>query len=195
GPKAPVYSTDFRPARHAVELEQVRFTGSPKFDDNGDPFLVYPPDQILYTGPPSGQIDLEWEELIKKRYFLIDDDEAREAWGPNYQQYYRYPDQGDKKGGYVAGVDVLHTLHCVNVIRLALQKTYYTAHEGDGATRFEQYHINHCLDIVRQSVQCSSDLTLIPTRWWESLGNYGRQFIDSDQVHTCRSFSKIREWV
>lgn len=39
---------------------------------------------------------------------------------------------------------------------------------------------------------CSGDLAPIPTRWESALG---RAYTDSDQVHTCRDFSKIREWV
>ncbi|KAF2214937.1 hypothetical protein CERZMDRAFT_57437 [Cercospora zeae-maydis SCOH1-5] len=138
-------------------------------------------------------MDRAWDQLIQHRYFLINDDEAREAWGPDYEQYYRYPDTPDHEGGYVAGLDVLHTLHCVNMLRKSLYKDQY--HEGEhGTKKFQQYHVDHCLDIVRQNIQCNSDLTLIPTRWWDGLGKTGRNFIDSDQVHTCRNFGMIREW-
>lgn len=34
-------------------------------------------------------------------------------------------------------------------------------------------------------------MTLIPTRWFPGID---RNFIDSDQVHTCRNFDKLREW-
>ncbi|GIZ40867.1 hypothetical protein CKM354_000418900 [Cercospora kikuchii] len=193
GQKAQTYSTEFKPARPAAELEQVRFTGSAQFDDEGEPFFDYAEDQVLYTGTPTKAMDRAWNKLIKHRYFLIDDSEAREAWGPDYEQYYRYPDTEKRKGGYVAGLDVLHTLHCVNMLRKALYKDYYKEH-NHGSKKFQQYHIDHCLDIVRQNIQCNSDLTLIPTRWWDGMGKNGRNFIDSDQVHTCRNFGKIREW-
>ncbi len=43
----------------------------------------------------------------------------------------------------------------------------------------------HCLNSIHQTVQCYGSTTLIPTRFREGLGfNY----IDSDQVHVCRSF-------
>ncbi|KAM3418540.1 hypothetical protein BST61_g4518 [Cercospora zeina] len=191
--KAQTYSTEFAPARSAVELEQVQFTGAPKFDDEGEPFFDYDQNQVLFSGTPTEAIDRAWDQLIERRYFIITNDEAREAWGPGYEQYYRFPDTPHHEGGYVAGLDVLHTLHCVNMLRKALYKDHYGEHTH-GSKKFEQYHVDHCLDIVRQNVQCNSDLTLIPTRWWDGLGEKGRNFIDSDQVHTCRNFGKIRQW-
>lgn len=50
----------------------------------------------------------------------------------------------------------------------------------------------HCLDIIRQSIQCSWSNTLIPPRFSEGLHH---NYIDSDQVHTCRSFTFSRDWM
>ncbi|KAI5370337.1 Putative mycotoxin biosynthesis protein UstYa [Septoria linicola] len=191
--KAQIYDTDFGPARKSVELEQVRFSGSAQFDDEGEPYFDYDEHETVYTGTPTKAMDRAWNKLIRHRYFLINDEEALQAWGPDYEQYYRYPDSPKHEGGYVAGLDVLHTLHCVNMLRKALYKDHYQEHQH-GSAKFQQYHIDHCLDIVRQNVQCNGDLTLIPTRWWEGMGKNGRNFIESDQVHTCRNFAKIREW-
>ena len=52
-------------------------------------------------------------------------------------------------------------------------------------------YIDHCLDSLRQYIQCAGDTTLVPTKWYENFqGNYA----DSDQVHTCRSFNFLRDW-
>ncbi|KAK5626757.1 hypothetical protein RRF57_002472 [Xylaria bambusicola] len=34
-------------------------------------------------------------------------------------------------------------------------------------------------------------MTVIPTRYYESIN---QNYIDSDWTHTCRDFSKVREW-
>ena len=39
---------------------------------------------------------------------------------------------------------------------------------------------------------CSADLTPIPTRWYPQRN---RTYVDSDVVHTCRNFPKIRSWL
>ena|SRR6266487_4187695 len=50
---------------------------------------------------------------------------------------------------------------------------------------------DHCLDILRQHVQCCGSTTLIPTKFMEGIK---RNYIDSDQIHTCRSFTFLRAW-
>ena len=50
--------------------------------------------------------------------------------------------------------------------------------------------IDHCVDQIRESLQCSADLTPIPTRWYPGAGG----FVVTDRVHTCRNFDKVQEW-
>lgn len=50
---------------------------------------------------------------------------------------------------------------------------------------------DHCLGILRQTVQCSGDISLIPDRYFDGIKG---PFIDFDQVHTCRNFDRLREW-
>jgi hypothetical protein len=52
--------------------------------------------------------------------------------------------------------------------------------------------VDHCLDYLRQMIQCSGDLTPIPTKWWAGAN---RDYSDSDNEHTCRNFASIRKWV
>lgn len=48
----------------------------------------------------------------------------------------------------------------------------------------------HCLDVLRLSVMCQGDMTLIPTKDSDS-----RPFeAVFETVHACRDFSAIREW-
>ena len=51
--------------------------------------------------------------------------------------------------------------------------------------------VDHCLDAIRQYIQCAGITTLIPTKWREGAQ---RNYIDSDQVHTCRSFTYLRDF-
>jgi hypothetical protein len=51
--------------------------------------------------------------------------------------------------------------------------------------------VEHCLDVLRQAIQCYGSTTLIPTKFFEGLE---RNYIDSDQVHVCRNFNYLREF-
>jgi len=48
-------------------------------------------------GPPSPEIDANWDQLIGKRYFSISEEEAVEAWGPKRHEYIDH-----LQGGYTA---------------------------------------------------------------------------------------------
>lgn len=52
-------------------------------------------------------------------------------------------------------------------------------------------HIDHCIDTIRQSLMCASDLTPLPFVWSEE----NQKTMEVARVlHTCRNFDAIREW-
>ncbi|KAK8022820.1 Cyclochlorotine biosynthesis protein O [Apiospora rasikravindrae] len=166
-----------------IPLELVTFRRSPQFNINGTGYLdpidkkaPWPENMVLF-GPPSDEIDDNWDRLIEDRYFSITEEEATRAWGEKRHEYV-----DEELGGYTAGLDVFHTLHCVNAVRKAIHSDYYGTHHS-------QFHVEHCLDVLRQAVQCYGSTTLIPTRFFEGVEH---NYIDSDQTHVCRSFSHLR---
>ena len=54
------------PAKAALRMKQVRFTGSPAFTDDGT-FYVPNPGPVQYVGLPSPEIDEAWHQLTKGR--------------------------------------------------------------------------------------------------------------------------------
>lgn len=57
--------------------------------------------------------------------------------------------------------------------------------------RLTLFRTDHCIDHLRQMVQCYGDVTIIPTRFRSGLES---NYIDSNRQHTCRDFTAIREW-
>ena len=76
---------------------------------------------------------------------------------------------------------------------------HYRLHLGESVHRFSLSRqrqqllsfLEHCLDYLRQIVQCGSDLTPLPIVWAEGAGRAVPNF---EQPHTCRNFEKIRQW-
>ncbi|KAK3692432.1 hypothetical protein B0T22DRAFT_531912 [Podospora appendiculata] len=167
-----------------IPLEQIRFRGSPRFlTSNGtgylppvDPAARWPENMDLF-GAPSQEVDANWERLIGRRYFSVSEEEAVRAWG---EERFRFVDRVE------GGLDVFHTLHCLNGIRMALHPEYYR-----DKIVHRPFHIEHCLDIIRQAIQCHGSTTLIPTEYRPGLR---RAYIDSDQTHTCRSFAYLHSF-
>lgn len=73
---------------------------------------------------------------------------------------------------------------------MALYPDHYTHHGMPVET--SAAHTAHCLDALRQHIQCYGSTTLIPTQWRDTAQ---RQYIDSNQEHVCRDFSYLRTFV
>lgn len=52
-------------------------------------------------------------------------------------------------------------------------------------------HMDHCIDQLRQSLACSSDVTPIPYVWYPQ---YNSTLPQTGITHTCRNFDAIRDW-
>lgn len=174
-------------ARKALTPPQPhRFTGSLDFKARHGFIPADSPSQ-KYIGDDAS-VDTVWDELSEDRYFLLTDAEALRAYGSDPD----FPDQPPAKywnvhhGGYVAGLDVLHTLHCLNHLRTTLYPDTYPQDPQNAVT-----HAAHCIDHLRQLAMCHADLTPIPTQWFDGIG---QNYINSSQVHTCRNFWAVREW-
>ncbi|KAI1752761.1 hypothetical protein F4782DRAFT_546395 [Xylaria castorea] len=77
----------------------------------------------------------------------------------------------DGKAIYVVGM--YHQLHCLAVIRTSLYQFHNGREQTDPWT-----HIPHCLDALRQALQCLADPTL---------GGHGA-------LHECRDFEALKGW-
>ena len=107
------------------------------------------------------------------------------------------------------GVAALHQLHCV--VRMYFQllnqfadayfkgslKHWFTEFEKTRNITASAHHINHCIEILRQAVMCSADLTLerldlentsSPFKPQRGVSGWGN-------VHTCRDWARLVELV
>jgi hypothetical protein len=117
----------------------------------------------------------------------LTEDEVSSSWGSLALEEYYYTLSPNVERKYPGGLDVLHTLHCVEQLRQTLDWDYYPSAKKAGSL-----HLYHCIDHIRQWVMCSSDFTPIQNRWHEGKG---RAYVDTDQVHTCRNFDAVWNWV
>jgi hypothetical protein len=95
---------------------------------------------------------------------------------------------------------VFHSLHCLNEIRIEMSKSLYPdvpvkQHGSIDLNAlypgWNQVHMEHCMDRLRQSLMCHGDLAPSPMYSYDGfpflLGQSGE--------HTCRKFEKIRSWM
>jgi hypothetical protein len=86
-----------------------------------------------------------------------------------------------------------------NAVRMAHHRSYYENTEhfrkeygkpGDPKTELALYkHLEHCIEGLRQSIMCSSDISPIVWKWT------GNETLPSGNiVHTCRDWKRVHDW-
>jgi hypothetical protein len=98
--------------------------------------------------------------------------------------------------------DMFHSLHCLNAVRKALDRQYYSQQELEhveiviqNSSHFpddwHRIHIDHCLEQLMQSIQCQGDLSPVPLYNWNGVP----VGLGIGQTHTCRKWEPMREWM
>jgi hypothetical protein len=87
-------------------------------------------------------------------------------------------------------LSVYHNLHCLNKLRMEIDKDYYAARDPEGSLWGGRVHNDHCIDQIRQALECHGDTTPVPM-----LAATEGVYVGNAEMHTCRDFSKIRKWV
>ncbi|KAH8901283.1 hypothetical protein GQ53DRAFT_607631, partial [Thozetella sp. PMI_491] len=164
------------PAQSVVEYKPTRFTQG--FEDDKSPL----------QGPPNEMRDRAWQDLYGFGILGVSREEA--ALMPNRTG--RLAGTTDK---YFAELDVFHQLHCLNILRMSRYPEHYrqqnTPEANEILSYFDDEHIEHCIDTIRQSIMCHSDITPLVYQWDET---QKRMRIHGNVVHSCRDFDSIRDW-
>ncbi|KAF7585873.1 hypothetical protein BBP40_009948 [Aspergillus hancockii] len=143
-----------------------------------------------YRGPPSPEIDEAWDELVYPAGGLVrlSKDQLDRINASEYAAEYT-PEMG---GGYIAGIEVFHQLHCVNMLRKATNMDYYLPKMEEWKDRRTlRYHLDHCIDMLRQKLMCDPDVGMVTYVWAKG---WKQAFPDFNTVHKCRDYSKVLEW-
>jgi hypothetical protein len=101
------------------------------------------------------------------------------------------PDRGFGPDTYMAEIDVFHQLHCLNALRKTsiLNYDYYWGSEwGYDPPVLFALHIDHCLDIPRQSIMCHADVEALTYNWRKTQHN---PFPDTGVEKVCRDFDAL----
>ncbi|KAK1565912.1 uncharacterized protein LY79DRAFT_529812, partial [Colletotrichum navitas] len=87
-------------------------------------------------------------------------------------------------------MDVIHSLHCLNMLRKGIYADHYYPPSQRG-THMINRALDHCIEHIRQALQCHADLTPLVYSWDEDRQS-GTPIWSS--THTCRDFEKLLTW-
>ncbi|KAF4625986.1 hypothetical protein G7Y89_g12179 [Cudoniella acicularis] len=102
------FNTDLQPAKSAITLIETEFYGGIIVNSTGDFNLVLNPDEELYIGTPTRELDASWDRLVGS-YIALDTKEASRINGGLSLE----------NGAYYV------VLHCLNYLRKALYNHWY----------------------------------------------------------------------
>ncbi|OJJ47404.1 hypothetical protein ASPZODRAFT_16085 [Penicilliopsis zonata CBS 506.65] len=163
------------PVASAIEYEDI------VFDLGGMGTREHPVTE--YEGPPNEQNNLKWYGLINAGIIALDD-EMYKILGQTTEPSSATDDTP------LIHLEVFHQLHCLNSLRRLIYNTS-TFVTGVGA----EMHVDHCIDYLRQTIMCHSDVTPITHIPKPSHHQRGAPWMPNfASKHTCRNFWKIHEW-
>ncbi|KAI0143739.1 hypothetical protein GGR57DRAFT_507886 [Xylariaceae sp. FL1272] len=145
-----------------------------------------------WSGAPSNETDQAWKSLVEDDMgaFGI----SAKLFGqvnPSLETGVRVPHENDDK--YLATFDVVHKLHCLNLIRLSFYQDRHPDYPGfHGHTSEEiQAHREHCVEQIRQSLMCSGDLSILTYNWVKGERMPKPNF---KTVHACQNWDYVVGW-
>jgi len=168
----------YSPAIEAVEYRDVIFNGS----------LRHPSE---FRGAPSPAVDAAWDRISDLRPLRIfEDDLAKIGKEPRPSLAKYQPEHG---GGYIATLEIAHHMHCLNMLRKNTYWDYYApldeSYQQD--PDFYHVHLDHCIELLRQSLMCTADVGLITFDW---VADHRRPWPDFSTQHRCRNYDAIVDW-
>jgi hypothetical protein len=150
-------------------------------------------DDNVFRQPPSPGVDAAWGNLSSHNFVSVTAHDL-ERIGKDPAKCLKIPaEDGYGSDAYVAAVDFGHKIHCLNRLRKEMHfDYYYREYFPDGKpSALHQYHTNHCLYILLQSLMCDASTDISPFVWYDNLDVAFQDFV----IHRkCGNFDGVFEW-
>ncbi|KAK3900026.1 hypothetical protein C8A05DRAFT_17618 [Staphylotrichum tortipilum] len=150
-------------------------------------------DHSIFRQPPSPQVDAAWDRIGSLLPHVISRADVVRL-GKDPSKAARFPEDWDfGPEAYMAELDVMHTIHCLNAIRRDVHwRHYFGDRYPDGVfPELHRVHTDHCLYIVLQDLMCHATADMITTPWVDGQLN---PFPDFNINRKCRDFEGIVRW-
>ncbi|TPX14414.1 uncharacterized protein E0L32_005378 [Thyridium curvatum] len=148
---------------------------------------------IARLPPRTPEADALWDEWELTRPFPVTAAQIR-AMGkdPSTAAKLEDADWGLGDDAYAAVLDVYHQLHCLNSLRKAVYRAEYGAPElAEVSEAMMRVHVDHCVDILMQALQCSGNVNLVTMHW---LDTQDYPFPDMSIERQCVDFEGLTAW-
>ncbi|KAL4789742.1 hypothetical protein BDV19DRAFT_394783 [Aspergillus venezuelensis] len=160
---------------------------------NGTLFAI--PEHSIAREKPSPENDASWEQYETIFTHVVSRKDILKL-GKDPDTVARFEDEywGLGDDAYMVQLDVMHQIHCLNILRKAAFATYpgYKPPSDKGSQDPTYWiHLSHCVDILLQNLQCNANTEVLTLSWVEDRAAPWPDFSVNRQ---CRDFSTIVDW-
>ncbi|PQE18761.1 tat pathway signal sequence protein [Rutstroemia sp. NJR-2017a WRK4] len=154
-----------------------------------------------FAGDPRPELDSAWHELFEDIRIRVSSEDLA---------YYNLTSIPLADGsGYAAELGVHHELHCLvrtstrwifqtlispqKKIRHWIYKDYYLVNETEVELVEWKAHIDHCIEMMRESIMCRADPSLSTFKWLH--GDAQSLTAVAEGHHQCVNWQSLLAWV
>ncbi|KAF4625982.1 hypothetical protein G7Y89_g12175 [Cudoniella acicularis] len=163
------------------KTESRVFNGSPSYKSE-------------FKGPPSPQVDATWSQYWKVWSFWATPEEIGKTKEDLAAEFVvEMPKSNDEGTKHMVMNEAVHQLHCLYNLYRATNFDYYEEEARFARLHPQVWHsrVDHCLDILRQKLECDWDPSLIAFKWT----NETDPVPDFNVQHECRSRDSLLDLI
>ncbi|KAI8632404.1 hypothetical protein F5Y19DRAFT_492239 [Xylariaceae sp. FL1651] len=94
-------------------------------------------------------------------------------------------------GDYIGTLNVFHDLHCLRRVTRLLYESHYFPNITSEDRHLNLLHAQHCLDRLRQSIQCRGDIS-VATYLWDQRQAF--PIANFTSLHECVNWDALHAW-
>ncbi|KAK3338924.1 hypothetical protein B0H65DRAFT_511221 [Neurospora tetraspora] len=147
-------------------------------------WLTGDPDTKKFMGKPRPELDQAWHDLLDSTLIKYSADELFLANNATSVQH--------KDGGFVGGLGISHSLHCLKRLKQYLHPEYYYGHEAQDWDELYS-HVDHCLESLRQEILCNADVNVYTLKWTPH--SRFKPTVKVPQPHACVDWEALHGWM
>ncbi|KAK4206656.1 hypothetical protein QBC37DRAFT_488004 [Rhypophila decipiens] len=150
------------------------------------------PETLSIARDFSHEADLQWDEYELQRIVPVTSAQlCSMGVDPSTAAKLDDAEWGLGDDAYVAAMDIFHQLHCLGTLRrIAYPDIYPNVSRGRENIAWRM-HVDHCVDILLQALQCSGNLDLFSYHW---VADHERPFPMFSINRQCVDFEALQEW-
>ena len=150
-------------------------------------------DDDVLRRPPSDEVDKAWEDIIDHEVSWVTSSDLIKL-GKDPSVNVKIPlEYGVGDDAYAVETDMLHKIHCLNRIRKDVYFDHYwlQVYPDRDPSELHQWHTNHCIYILLQSLVCDASTDVIPLVWRDVSYNVAQDF---NLNRKCGNYDGVKQW-